>query len=162
MVPFQICMGFPDSSLGKESALQYRRPWFDSWVGKICWRRDRLPTPVFLGFPCGSVGKEPACNVGDLGLIPGLGRSPGEGKGYPLQYSGLENSMNCIVHGIAKSQTRLSDFHFHLNLLIPNFQSFSPFPHSPLATVNLFSMSVILFLFHRYVHLCRILDSTCK
>ena len=44
--------------------------------------------------------------MGDLGLIPGLGRSPGEGKGYPLQYSGLENSMDCIVHGVAKSQTR--------------------------------------------------------
>ena len=47
----------------------------------------------FLGFPCGSAGKEPACNVGDLDLTPGLGRSPGEGKSYPLQYSGLENSM---------------------------------------------------------------------
>jgi len=58
--------------------------------------------------------KESACNVRDLGLIPGLGRSPGEGKGYPLQYSGLENSMDCIVHGVAKSQTRLSDFHFSL------------------------------------------------
>ena len=50
------------------------------------------------------------CNMGDLGLIPGLGRSPGEGKGYPLQYSGLENSMNCIVHGVTKSWTGLSDF----------------------------------------------------
>ena len=57
--------------------------------------------------------KESACNAGDLGLIPGLGRSPGEGKGYPLQYSGLENSMDCIVHGVAKGQTRLSDFHFN-------------------------------------------------
>ena len=49
--------------------------------------------------------------MGDLGLIPGLGRSPQEGKGYPLQYSGLENSMDCIVHGVTKNQTRLSDFH---------------------------------------------------
>ena len=65
-----------------------------------------------LGFPCGSAGKEPACNVGDLGLIPGLGRSPGEGKGYPLQYSDLENSMDCIVHEATKSQTRLNNFHF--------------------------------------------------
>ena len=48
----------------------------------------------------------------DLGSIPGLGRSPGEGKGYPLQYSGLENSMDCIVHGVTKSQTQLSNFHF--------------------------------------------------
>ena len=62
---------------------------------------------------CGSAGKESACNEDDLGLIPGLGRSPGEGKGYPLQYSGLENSMDCIVHGVTKSQTQLSDFHFH-------------------------------------------------
>ena len=52
-----------------------------------------------LGFPCGSAGKESACNAGDLGLIPGLGRSHGEGKGYPLRYSDLENSMDCIVHG---------------------------------------------------------------
>ena len=60
--------------------LQCRRPWFDSWVRKILWRRDRLPTPVFLGFPCGSAGKESACNAGDLGLIPGLGRSLEKGK----------------------------------------------------------------------------------
>ena len=68
---------------------------------------------VFLGFPCGSAGKESACNVGDLGSIPGLGRSPGEGKGYPLQYSGLENSVNCIVHGVVKTRTRLSNVHTH-------------------------------------------------
>ena len=92
--------------------LQCRRSWFDSWVGKIWWRRDRVPTPVFLGFPCGSAGKESACNAGDLGLIPGLERSPGEGKGYPLQYSGLENSMDYIVHRVAKSRTQLSNFHF--------------------------------------------------
>ena len=61
------------------------------------WRRNRLPTPVFLGFPCGSAGKESSCNEGDLGSIPGLGRSHGEGKDYPLQYLGLENSMDCIV-----------------------------------------------------------------
>ena len=60
---------------------------------------------IFLGFLCGSAGKESACNAGDLGSIPGLGRSPGEVKGYPLQYSGLENSMDCIVHGVAKSWT---------------------------------------------------------
>ena len=65
-----------------------------------------------MDFPCGSAGKEFSCNEGDLGLIPGLGRSPGEGKGYPLQYSSLENSMDCIVHGVAMSWTRLSDFHF--------------------------------------------------
>ena len=57
-----------------------------------------------VGFPCGSAGKESACNAGDLGSIHGLGRSPGEGKGYPLQYSVLENSMDCIVHGVAVRQ----------------------------------------------------------
>ena len=66
-----------------------------------------------LGFPCGSAGKESACNAGDLGLIPELGRSPGEEKGYPLQYSGLENSMDYIVHGVPKSQIQLSNFHYY-------------------------------------------------
>ena len=86
---------------------------FDSWVGKIRGRRDRQPTPIFLGFPCDSAGKESPWNEGDLGSIPGLGRSSGEGQGYPLQYSGLENSMDCRVHGVTKSQTQLRDFHFH-------------------------------------------------
>ena len=66
-----------------------------------------------MGFPCVSAGKESACNVRDLGSIPGLGRFPGEGKGHPLQYSGLENSKDYIVHGVAKSWTQLSDLHFH-------------------------------------------------
>ena len=64
-----------------------------------------------MGFPNSSVGKDSTCNTGDPGSIPGLGRSPGEGKGYPLHYSGLENSMDCIFHEVAKSRTRLSDFH---------------------------------------------------
>ena len=68
---------------------------------------------IFLGFPCGSAGKESTCNAGDLDLIPMLGRFPGEGNSYPFQYSGLENSMDLIVHGVAKSQTRLSNFQFH-------------------------------------------------
>ena len=123
-------MGFPDSSVGKESTcnagdlgsipgsgrspgdgigyplhyswaslvvqlvnnpLQCSKPQFNSWVRKICWRRNRLPTPVFLGFPGGSVGKESACNAGDLDSIPGLGRLLGGGHGNPLQYSCLEN-----------------------------------------------------------------------
>ena len=158
--------GFPDSSVGKESACNAGDPWVgkipwrsnrlptavflgfpggldgkepacnagDPWVGKIPWRRDRLPTAVFLGFPGDSASKEFACNAGDPSLIPGSGRSPGEaigyplqyswaslvaqlvknpptmwvdlgsipglgrsaGEGYPLQYSGLENSMDCI------------------------------------------------------------------
>ena len=83
-----------------------------------------LPTPIFLGFPCGLAGKESACSVGDLGLIPGLERSPEEGKGYPLQYSGLENSMDCIVHGVAKSWTRLSDFHFDTSIVFLIFNDY--------------------------------------
>ena len=103
---------FSHSSQLVKNLLQCRWPWFNSWVKMILWRRDRLPTPVFLGFPCGSAGKGSTRNAGDLGLIPGLGRSPGEGKGYPLQYSGLENSMDYTVDGVAKSQTQLSTFHF--------------------------------------------------
>ena len=75
--------------------------FLDSTIYDICFS--------FSNF--GSAGKESASNAGNLGLIPGLGRAPGEGKGYPLQYSGLENSVDCIVHGVAKSQTGLSDFH---------------------------------------------------
>ena len=67
---------------------------------------------AYRGVLSGSVGKESTCDVGDLCLIPGLGRSPGEGNGYPLWYSGLENSMDCIDHGVTKSWTQLSDFHF--------------------------------------------------
>ena len=78
-----------------------------------CWRRDRLPASVFLGLSCGSAGKESTCNVEDLGSIPGLGRSPGEGQGCPLQYSGLDNSMDFTVYGVSKSWTRLSDFHYY-------------------------------------------------
>ena len=95
--------GFPDSSVGKEYTCNAGDPWFNSVVGKIHWIRDRLPTPVFLGIPYGSAGKESAGNAGDLGLIPGLGRSPGEGKGYPLQYSGMENSMVCGPWGCKES-----------------------------------------------------------
>ena len=78
-----------------------------------------------MGFPHGSGGKESACNAGDLGSIPGLGRSPAEGKSNPLQYSGLENSMDCIVHGVAKSRTGLSGFPFltaELRLEMPGLQ----------------------------------------
>ena len=71
-----------------------------------------MPLCTLVGFPHGSAGKESTRNEGDLSSIPGLGRSPGEEKGYPLQHSGLENSMDCIVHGVTKSWTRLSDVHF--------------------------------------------------
>ena len=80
----------------------------------ISWRSIlRISSPL-QGFPCGSTGKESACNAGDLGSIPGMGRSLGEGKSSPLQYSGLENSVDSIVCGVAKSRTQLSNFHFKL------------------------------------------------
>ena len=69
------------------------------------------------GVPGGSDSKESACNAEDPSSIPGLGRSPGEGNGYPFQYSGLETSMDCIVYGAAKSQKKLSDFHFNMHLM---------------------------------------------
>ena len=80
-------------------------PWKERWLTV-----GNLGMLILHHRPHSSASKESACNVGDL--IPGLGRSPGEGNGYPLQLSGLVNSMDCLVHGIAKSRTRLSDFHF--------------------------------------------------
>ena len=76
---------------------------------------------MMTGFPCGSAGKESVCNTGGLHSIPGLGRSPGEGKGYPLQYSSLENSMDCRVRGVAKGWTQLSEFHFHFHMILRGF-----------------------------------------
>ena len=84
----------------------------DSWVGKICWRRARLPTPVFLGFPCGSAGKEYARSAGDLGSIPGLGRFPGEAKGFLTAVFWPGECHGLYSPWVAKSQTKLSDFHF--------------------------------------------------
>ena len=121
-------MGFPHSSVGKESACNARDPGSIPGLGSSTGEgKKKLPTPVFwprelvhgvakswtalsnfhfhLGFPCASADKESTCNAGDLGSIPGFGRSPGEGKGYLLQYSGLENSRDCIVNGVAKSWT---------------------------------------------------------
>ena len=98
-------LGFPGNSASKESTCNAGDPGSIPGSGISGGERDRLPIPVFLGFPGGSAGKESAYNAGDLGLIPGLGRSPGEGNGYPLQYSDLENSLDCIVHGVSKSQT---------------------------------------------------------
>ena len=88
---------------------------FSRILGKIKILFTRI-SPFFLG---ASAGKESACNAGDLGLIPGLGRTPGEREGYPLQYSGLENSPDCIVHGVVKNQTGLSDFHIHFHFPLP-------------------------------------------
>ena len=78
----------------------------------------------YICFPGGSNGKESACNTGDVGSVPELGRSPGEGNSYPLQYSGLENSIDreawwATVHGVAKSRILLCDFHFYFPLSYP-------------------------------------------
>ena len=123
--------------------LQCRRPRFNSWVRKILWRRDRLPTPVFLDFPHGSAGEETAWNVGDLGSLPGLGRSPGEGNGYPLQYSDLENSIesmesiepgvyssieNYEVHGVTNWATFISLVIQWLRLRICNISGLALIP----------------------------------
>ena len=116
-------MGYSRSSAGKESTCNARDPNSIPGLGRSPGEGIGYPLQ-FLGFPCGSAGKESACNEGDVGSVPRLGRSPGEGKGYPLQYSGLENSMDCIAHGVAKSQTRLSDFHFHFLLFLSVPQHF--------------------------------------
>ena len=108
--------------------------WFLSTTKQYCLRNSCVPSPTVSGdeseilnhtypgegvgsfwqdFPGASGGREPTCSGGDAGSIPGLGRSPGEGNGSPLQYSGLENSMDYIVHGVAKSRTRLSNLHFY-------------------------------------------------
>ena len=99
------------------------------------WSDLAATVAAFLVFPCGSAGKESACNAGDLSSIPGWGRSPGEGKGYPLRYSGLENIMDYTVHGVTKSQTQLSDFHFLVETF-DNKQTFKGiYTHKMLKTV---------------------------
>ena len=100
------------SSAGKESTCNAGdpRPQFDSWVRKFPWRRDRLPTPVFLGFPHGSDGKEPACNEGDLGLIPGWEDPLEEGMATHSSILAWRKPVDrgawqATVHRVAKSRT---------------------------------------------------------
>ena len=100
----------------KKSAYKY----FPIFKGIQCQLKNKAFPQLPRGFPGGSGGKKSACNVGDLGSVPGLGRSSGEAKGYRLQDSGLKNSMGCIVHGVTKSQIQLSDFHFQLPKCIPS------------------------------------------
>ena len=100
-------------SVGKESAW-CKRPRFGSWVEKICWRRERLPSPVFLGFPVGSAGKESTCNVGDLGSIPGLGKIPWRRErlstpvllGFPGGSAGKESTCNAGDLGLIPGSER--------------------------------------------------------
>ena len=92
-----------------------------SQIRKMEHREDQVLSKWYYqnvnpgSFPGGPAGKESARNAGDLGSIPGSGRSPGEGNGYAFQYSGLENPMDCIVYGVTRSQTQLSGFHFQRN-----------------------------------------------
>ena len=96
---------FPGDSAGKESTYNVGDLGLIPGLGRSPGERDRLPAPVFFGFRCGSAGKESVRNVEDLDSIPRLGRCPGEGKDYPLLDSGLKNSTDCIVQGVAKSWT---------------------------------------------------------
>ena len=100
---------------GKGSPLQHSglEKSMDCIVPGVTKSRTRLSNFHFGGVPAGSDGKESTCSVEDLDSVPGLRRSSGEGKGYTLQYSGLGSPMELIAHGVAKSRTRLSDFHFH-------------------------------------------------
>ena len=98
-------------------------------LGRILFHYDVLLS--FLGFLCGSAGKESACNVRDLGSIPGLGRSLGEGKGYSLQYSGLENSMHCINSPWGHKESDTTErLHFHLSLSCTGEGNGNPLPCS--------------------------------
>ena len=101
LLPFETCLsGIPASSSKHLFSKEYQNHW--------------SLFSLLHGFPDSSVGEESSCNAGDPGSSPGSGKSTGEGIGYPLQYSGLENSMGYIVHGVTKSPTRLRDFHFSL------------------------------------------------
>ena len=109
--------GFPDSSVGKES------PSMQETLVQFLGQEDLLQkeqathSQYSWASLVAQLVKKSTCNVRDLSSIPGLGRSPGERKGYPLQYSCLENSMDCIIHGVTKSWTQLSNFHFHFQCL---------------------------------------------
>ena len=106
-------MGFPGSSAGKESTCNAGDPVLIPGSGRSAGERIGYPLQYSWSSLVAQLVKNLPATVGDLGSIPGLGRSPGEGKGYALQYSGLENFRDYIVHWVTKSQTRLSNFHFH-------------------------------------------------
>ena len=102
----------------KESGDQKEHSWFNSWVGKIHWQRDRLPTPVLLGFLCGSAGKDSVHNAGDLSSIPGLGRSPGEGERSSILAWRIPRTIQSM--GSQRVRQQLSDCHFHFHLVKGN------------------------------------------
>ena len=114
--PWPSCLrGFPGSSAGKESACNAGDPGLIPGSGRSAGEGIGYSLQNSWTSLVAQLVKNPPAIVGDLGLIPGLGRCPREGKGYPLHYSGLENSMDCIVHGVTKRRTGLSDFHFHFH-----------------------------------------------
>ena len=131
--------------------------WKSVWQQR--WRTQRLLclTSLFFFFfktlvqsTFGSAGIESACNVGDLSSIHGLGRSSGEGKGYPFQHSGLENSMECIVRGIAKRRTQLNDFHFSLFIFQLTF--YFLYPQCPSLLIHVISSLLLPLLWLLMVH----------
>ena len=127
--------GHPDGSVGKRNRLQCRRRWFYSWVEKTCWRRDGLPTLYSWASLVAQMIKNLPAIREPWVRSWGWEDPPGEGKGYPLQYSGLKNSMDCIVHGVAESWTRLSNFHFlclqSISLTLLNHCSVLPLDAEP-------------------------------
>ena len=105
-------LGFPGGSVDKDSTFTAEDPSSIPGFGRSAAEGIGYPLQYSWASLVTQLVKNHTCSAVDMGSIPGLGRSPAEGKGYPLQYSGLENSMDCIVHRVAKSQARLSDFHF--------------------------------------------------
>ena len=109
-------MGFPNRSAGKEFTCNAGDPGSIPGWGRSPGEGIGCPLKYSWASLVAQLVIESSCNARDLGSIPGLGRPPGKGKSYPLQCSGLENSTDYIVHGVAKSRTQLSDFHFHFHL----------------------------------------------
>ena len=114
MTIYKIPLGFPHSSVGKESSCRVGDPSSIPGLGRFPGEGKGYPLQYSWVSLVASAGKESTCNARDPGSIPGLGRSPEGGKGYPIWYSGPENSMDCIDHGVTKSQTWLRGFHFHI------------------------------------------------
>ena len=133
---------------------------YSLWGSKIC-QNDRYF--FFFLAPC---GKESTCNAGDLASIPGLGRSPGEGNGNPLQYSCLENPMDrgawqATVRGVSMSQTQLSDFHFHVQFLLSHTVIWESKLYKCSQWAPLLFLPCIFIYFFVYFWLCRVFLAVC-